>query len=146
MSCGPCLSPCYRATATHSASGGGSRGLRSGSVPRRFSTFCGPGVSGVRGTPTELCPPSTAHARFQEWVAAGVLLKLWKAGVEQCEDLKGSEWHGLSREGARTKAPLGGEKNRPPSDRRRQTGRQPQPADRSPGGPDRLGYGGRQSA
>ena len=29
---------------------------------------------------TELVPHSTAHDRFQEWVAAGVFLKLWQAG------------------------------------------------------------------
>jgi putative transposase len=29
---------------------------------------------------TDLCPHSTAHDRFQEWVAAGVFLKLWQAG------------------------------------------------------------------
>ena len=29
---------------------------------------------------TELCPHSTAQDRFQEGVAAGVFLKLWKAG------------------------------------------------------------------
>src|SRR5262249_15957451 len=31
---------------------------------------------------TDLCPHSTAHDRFQHWVAAGVFLKLWQAGVE----------------------------------------------------------------
>src|SRR5215510_6392888 len=41
---------------------------------------------------TELCSHSTAHDRFQEWVAAGVFLKLWKAGVEEFDDLKGLDW------------------------------------------------------
>jgi putative transposase len=69
---------------------------------------------------TELCAKSTAHDRFQEWVEAGVFLKLWQAGVEQFDDLKGiapkghPEW--LSLDGAMSKAPLGGEKNRPQSD------------------------------
>ena len=32
---------------------------------------------------TTLCAKSTAHDRFQEWVAdAGVFLRLWQAGVE----------------------------------------------------------------
>jgi hypothetical protein len=48
---------------------------------------------------------STAHDRFQEWVAAGVFLKLWKAGVEQFADLKGIDWSWLSMDGAMTKAP-----------------------------------------
>src|SRR2546427_8828932 len=32
---------------------------------------------------TELCAKSTAHDRFEEWVAAGVFLQLWQAGVAQ---------------------------------------------------------------
>src|SRR5438105_12272067 len=35
---------------------------------------------------TELCAHSTAHDRFQEWVKAGVFLKLWQAGVERLAD------------------------------------------------------------
>jgi transposase len=31
---------------------------------------------------TDLVPGSTAHDRYQEWVEAGVFLKLWQAGVE----------------------------------------------------------------
>lgn len=78
---------------------------------------------------TDLCPHSTAHDRFQAWVAAGVFLKLWKAGVEQFEDLKGIDWSWLSMDGAMTKAPLGGEKNRPQSYGPRQKRRQAQLAD-----------------
>ena len=95
---------------------------------------------------TEVCPHSTAHDRFQEGVAAGVFLKLWKAGGEQFAELKGLDWSWLSMEGAMTKAPLGGEKNGPQSDRARQRWRQTQPTDRRPRSPDRLGSGGRQSA
>jgi len=65
---------------------------------------------------TDLCRRSTAHDRFQEWEAAGVFLKLWKAGVEKFDALKGIDWGGLSMDGAMTKAPFGGEKNRPQSD------------------------------
>jgi putative transposase len=61
---------------------------------------------------TELCPGSTAHDRFQEWVQADVFLKLWRTGVEQFDELKGIDWDWLSMDGAMTKAPLGGEKNR----------------------------------
>jgi putative transposase len=64
---------------------------------------------------TDLCAKSTAHDRFQAWVEAGVFLKLWQAGVEQFDELKGIEWEWLSLDGAMTKAPLGGEKNRPQS-------------------------------
>jgi transposase len=31
---------------------------------------------------TGICPSSTAHDRFQEWVAAGVFQKLWAAGLQ----------------------------------------------------------------
>ena len=65
---------------------------------------------------TELGPKSTAHDRFQEWVAAGVFLRLWQAGVAQFDELKGIDWQWLSMDGAMTKAPLGGGKNRTQSD------------------------------
>ena len=50
-----------------------------------------------------------AHDRFQEWVEAGVFLKLWQAGVERFDELKGIDWNWLSMDGAMTKAPLGSE-------------------------------------
>lgn len=81
---------------------------------------------------TELCAKSTAHDRFQEWVAADVFLNLWKAGVEQCDELQGIDWDWLSMDGAMTKAPLGGEKNRTESDRPRHRRGQAPPVDRRP--------------
>jgi transposase len=67
---------------------------------------------------TELCASSTAHDRYQEWVKAGVFLKLWRSGVEQFDELKGIDWAWLSMDGAMTKAPLGGENTGPnPTDR-----------------------------
>src|SRR5688572_26884438 len=80
---------------------------------------------------TELCRHSTAHDRFQEWVAAGVFRQLWKAGVEQFDDLKGLDWRWLSMDGAMTKAPLGGKKNRAESHGSSQKWGQTQRADRS---------------
>lgn len=65
---------------------------------------------------TDLCAKSTAHDRFQEWTRAGVFLRLWQAGVERYDELQGIEWEWLSMDGAMTKAPLGGEKNRAQSD------------------------------
>ena len=61
---------------------------------------------------TGICPGSTAHDRFQEWVKADVFLKLWEGGLLEYEQLKGIDWSWLSMDGAMTKAPLGGEKNR----------------------------------
>jgi transposase len=62
---------------------------------------------------TGICPSSTAHDRFQEWVKAGVFQKLWAAGLHEYDELKGLDWSWQSMDGAMTKAPLGGEKNRP---------------------------------
>jgi putative transposase len=55
----------------------------------------------------ELCPRSTAHDRFQEWVQAGVFLKLRQTGPQQLEELQGMNWGRIFRERARTKAPWG---------------------------------------
>lgn len=60
---------------------------------------------------TELCAKSTAHDRFQQWVAADVFGKLWQAGIERFDELVGIEWSWLSMDGATTKAPLGGGKD-----------------------------------
>jgi transposase len=65
-----------------------------------------------------LCPGSTAHDRYQEWVEAGVFLKLWQAGVAQFDELQGIDWAWQSMDGAITKAPLGGQDTGPnPTDR-----------------------------
>ncbi len=89
-------------------------------------------------THTDLCAKSTAHDRFQEWVEAGVFLKLWYAGVEQFDELKGIDWSWLSMDGAMTKAPLGGEKDGAESDRPRQRRRQAQSVDGRPRDTDRC--------
>lgn len=73
---------------------------------------------------TDLCAHSTAHDRFQEWVEAEVFLKLWQAGVAQFDELCGIDWDWLAMDGAMTKAPLGGKKNRPQPDRPRQERRE----------------------
>src|SRR5579885_2377051 len=78
---------------------------------------------------TELCAHSTAHDRFQAWVEAGVFLKLWQAGVARFDELRGIEWDWLAMDGALTKAPLGGEKNRAQSHRPGQVRRQAQLVD-----------------
>jgi putative transposase len=95
---------------------------------------------------TELCPHSTAHDRFQQWVQAGVFLQLWQTGVEQFDELQGLDWRWLSMDGAMTKAPLGGEKNGPQSYRPRQARSQTQSADRGPWSARRLGHRRGQSA
>jgi len=62
---------------------------------------------------TGICSSSTAHARFQEWAEAGVFLKMWRQGLLEYDKLHGLDWKWQSMDGAMTKAPLGGEKNRP---------------------------------
>src|SRR3954453_15320772 len=59
---------------------------------------------------TGICKSSTAHDRLTEWVAAGVFLELWKAGLAEYDELVGLDWRWLSMDGAMTKAPLGGKK------------------------------------
>jgi transposase len=61
---------------------------------------------------TGLCSSSAAHRWFQRWTEAGVFLKLWKQGLEHYDVLKGIDWTWQSMDGAMTKAPLGGGKNR----------------------------------
>src|SRR5437870_10950665 len=89
---------------------------------------------------TKFCPGSTAHDRFQEWVADGVFLALWKTGLLEYDCLKGIDWAWLSMDGCMTKAPLGGEKDGQEPHRPGQEGGQAQPAGR---GPRRAGRAGR---
>ena len=73
---------------------------------------------------TGICSGSTAHLRFQEWVAAGVFLELWRVGLERYDELRGLDWSWVSMDGAMTKSPLGGGKNRRQPHRPGQEGRQ----------------------
>lgn len=90
---------------------------------------------------TRFCPSSTAHDRFQEWVAADVFQKMWEAGLMAYGDWKGIDWSWLSMDGCMTKAPLGGEKDGQKPDRSRQEGGQTQSARRGRGDPHRPGGG-----
>jgi len=70
---------------------------------------------------TLFCPGSTAHDRFQEWVAAGVFLDLWEGGLLAYDECQGIDWSWVSMDGCMTKAPLGGEKTgKNPTDRGKQ--------------------------
>jgi putative transposase len=100
-----------------------------GGRPRRPDRECADAIFYVLRTgcqwkaldATDLVPGSTAHDRFQEWVEAGVFLKLWQLGVERFDELKGIDWEWLGMDGAITKAPLGGEDTgRNPTDRGKQ--------------------------
>lgn len=61
---------------------------------------------------TDICRHSSAHRRFVEWTEAGVFLEFWKRGLLKYDKIKGIDWSWLSMDGAMTKAPLGGKKNR----------------------------------
>ena len=73
---------------------------------------------------TGICSSSTAHSRFQTGTQAGVFLELWRIALEDYDELKGLDWSWQSMDGAITKAPLGGGKNRPQSYGSGQTRRQ----------------------
>src|SRR6516225_6917111 len=79
---------------------------------------------------TGLCPGSTAHDRFQEWVQAGIFLKFWEAGLLEYDFFEGIDWSWLSMDGCLTKAPLGGEKGGQKPHGPGQAGGQTQRADR----------------
>lgn len=88
---------------------------------------------------TGLGPGSTAHDRFQQWVAAGVFQRFWQAGLMAYDELKGLDRSWLAMDGAMSKAPLGGGKNRPQSHGSRQARREALAARRGRG---RAGGGG----
>ena len=76
---------------------------------------------------TGICASSTAHRRFQEWTEQRVFEKLWASGLEEYDEAKGIKWRWQSMDGAMTKAPLGGEKNRAESNRPSKARRQTKP-------------------
>jgi transposase len=82
---------------------------------------------------TGICKHSSAHRRFQEWTRAGVFEQFWIMGLLSYEKLEGIDWDWLCLDGAMTKAPLGGEKNRAQPHRSRQKRGQTQPAHRNAG-------------
>lgn len=65
-----------------------------------------------KAMPAQFGSGSAIHAYFQEWVRLGVFHKLWRLALEEYDDLEGIDWEWQSLDGAQTKAPLGGEKNR----------------------------------
>ena len=77
-----------------------------------------------KAMPAQFGSGSAIHSYFQEWVERGVFERLWQCALEEYDELKGIDWRWQSLDGAMTKAPLGGEKNREKPDRSRQAGRQ----------------------
>ena len=82
---------------------------------------------------TGICSCSSAYRRFREWTDAGVFLAVWKKGLLAYGKVKRIDWSWLSMDAAVTKAPLGGEKNRPKPYGSRQRRRQAKRVDRGEG-------------
>jgi len=65
-----------------------------------------------KALPRSLGAPSTVHDRFQEWRKAGVFQRMWEEGLGLYDELEGIDWEWSALDGAMTKAPLGGKRNR----------------------------------
>lgn len=65
-----------------------------------------------KAMPPEFGSGSGVHNYFQLLVKRRIFTKLWKVALEEYDDLKGIDWKWQSMDGAMSKAPLGGEKNR----------------------------------
>ena len=72
--------------------------------------------------PRSLGAASTVHDRFQAWREAQVFERLWQAGLLLYDELQGLDWGWQAMDGAMTKAPLGGKRDRPQPHRSRQKG------------------------
>jgi transposase len=83
-----------------------------------------------KAAPKEFGSGSTLHRYFQEWVRCGAFRKLWKYCLRRYDALRGIQWKWQSLDGATTKAPLGGEKNRAKPDGSGQIRRQAIDAER----------------
>ncbi len=77
---------------------------------------------------TGICSSSAAHRRFQAWTQAGVFEQLWALGLQEYDERHEIQWAYQAMDGAMTKAPLGGGKNRTQSDRPQQAGHEAEPA------------------
>ena len=65
-----------------------------------------------KALPRSLGAASTVHDRFGWWREQGVFYQLWHSGLGEYDVNVGLDWEWLAMDGAMTKAPLGGEKNR----------------------------------
>ena len=70
-----------------------------------------------KAAPREFGSGSSLHRYFQQLVASGVFEKLWKLALEEYDELRGIQWPWQCLDGATSKAPLGGGKNRAQSHR-----------------------------
>jgi len=59
--------------------------------------------------PKEFGSGKTLHRYFQLWTRKRVFKRMWRAGLEEYDEIKGIEWKWQSVDAAITKAPLGGQ-------------------------------------
>jgi putative transposase len=59
--------------------------------------------------PKEFGSGKTLHRYFQLWTRKRVFKRMWRAGLEEYDELKGIQWKWQAADAAITKAPLGGE-------------------------------------
>jgi putative transposase len=68
--------------------------------------------------PREYGSGKTVHRYFQQWTKARVFKRMWRAGLQEYDEVKGLDWQWQAADGALTKAPLGGQATGPnPTDR-----------------------------
>jgi transposase len=77
-----------------------------------------------KAAPREFGSGSSLHRYFQFLVAKEIFATIWQLALEEYDELQGIQWEWQSIDGTMTKAPLGGEKNRPKSDGSREVGNQ----------------------
>ena len=65
-----------------------------------------------KALPRSFGAASTVHLRFQQWRAVGVFERLWQEALAHYDSHVGLEWEWQAMDGALTKAPLGGKRNR----------------------------------
>ena len=68
-----------------------------------------------KALPRSLGAASTVHDRYQWWQEQGLFEQLWRMGLMEFDIQEGLDWEWQAADGVMTKAPLGGEKNRPKS-------------------------------
>ena len=72
-----------------------------------------------KALPPQFGSPSTVHRYFQEWTRLGIWQRFWKRALRKYDRQRGIAWRWQALDGATTKSPLGGEKNREKSHRPR---------------------------
>src|SRR3954465_11625264 len=74
----------------------------------------------MRSRPPGFVPPPPRMIVFKRGWPTAFFLRFWQAGLAAYDAFNGIDWSWLSMDGAMTKAPLAGEKNRPQPDGPRQ--------------------------